>query len=348
MPNFDGGHYFLTTLAPIRIGAPADLPADQRAQFDGDPGVSFVQRVQQALRDLPTAQQSPATETSPDISPFATSLRTHLCRFVVIEDAVYNGRQGDDPLLVSAGLRPEPLATQPVDQLPCAYLMFVVDFDAVKTPGDPLPDTLSEARQDAIRDHYLEAMWTEGGEQLINVYQNCQAFDAETVKTPKDFAAYMRKCQLPTWMSFNDYYVEPPTLPELPVKAFAAAVGLPALAAVWCLVAWLIGYETVFGLPSGWTGLAAAAVAAIALYAIYRIILAEGQKAWPAAKDGDLPSVLKGLYLQQNFSDFVVAHQGADAKDLHAAFGQFLQDHKPEDVLSPSQKPGVVRSRPIS
>jgi len=347
MPNFDGGHYFLTTLAPIRVGAPIDLPEARRSHFDGDPRMGFVQRAQRALGDMPTALQSPATEQIGVPSPFMKSLRTHFCRFVIIEDAVFNGRTGDNALLTSIGKRSQPLEPKHVDRLPCAYLMCCLDIDAVKTPGDPLPARLTQREQDEIRDHYLESIWAEGSAELLLVYENCQEFDSDKIKTPKDFAAYMRRCQMDTWMSYNDYYTGGDALPELPMKALAIAVGVPALAMVASLVAWLAGLPTLLGVAPGPVALVAAALTAIAIRIVYGHIISNGQKAWPPARHGDLPSVLKGLYLQQRFADFVVANQGATATDLMHRFGEFLRDHEPDDVLNPekTQPPGVIKSR---
>jgi len=352
MPNFDGGHYFLTTLTPIRVGAPIDLSEEKRKQFeDGSVHASFVTRVQIALSNMPTALQSPATEKIGVESPFAESLRTHFCRFVVIEDAVFNGRESDNTFLTSAGLRQPPLEPNHVDQLPCAYLMCCVDFDAVREAGQQLPSQLTTEQQDEIRDHYLEALWTSGSAELLQVYENCQEFDAETIKTSKDFAEYMRRCQIETWMSFNDYYLPNKnallaSLPGLPFLGFAFGIGLPLIAAICCFAAWLWGSATVLGLASGWAALVAAIIAAAAVYFVYSYIMRQGQEPWPAAEFGDLPSVLKGLYLQQRFSDFVVEEQGKTASQLHVAFGQFLKDHQPDDVLDPrtTQAPGVIKS----
>jgi hypothetical protein len=65
-----------------------------------------------------------------------------------------------------------------------------------------------------------------------------------------------------------------------------------------------------------------------------------------AGRFADLPNVLKSLYLQQNFADFAVAQQGSTDAALHEAFGQFLEDHKPEDKMSPTQSPGVISIKP--
>lgn len=93
MPNFDGGHYFLTALLPI--GGPdievAAVP-------------SPAHRVREALSVLPKERQTPSsvgTGRDRDLnSPFARSPRTHFARFVVIDDVVFNGREAVNALRV--------------------------------------------------------------------------------------------------------------------------------------------------------------------------------------------------------------------------------------------------------
>jgi len=83
----------------------------------------------------------------------------------------------------------------------------------------------------------------------------------------------------------------------------------------------------------------------VVLYLLFQFVVRNGQKPMPPAKYGDLPSVLKSLYLQQNFADFVVDNQGRSPADLHAAFGTFVETHKPADKMAPSQAPGVISIR---
>ena len=71
----------------------------------------------------------------------------------------------------------------------------------------------------------------------------------------------------------------------------------------------------------------------------------KGGKRLPTAPDSDLRSILKALYLQQNFVNFAIKNQGASDEDLHANFGKFLKEHKPQDLDSPTQDPGVIRSQ---
>lgn len=343
MPNFDGGHYFLTTLAPIRIDPPTDeLPG------------SYVQRIQAVLEVMPTALQSPVTEETGVNSPFSESKRTHLCRFVVIDDAVYNGRPGDNAFLEASPLRKDPLDPKHVDRLPCPYLMFASDFDAVKEAdvGAALPDELTEEQQDEILNDYFESMWVKGSAELSEIYKNCQDFDPDRITTPKDFAAYMRRCQVETFMSYNDYYLDELNLPPLNKWPIIAAL-LPAAVLAFSLIGLLLyfimslfGHEGPPWMTVGWTAIISAVITYFTARGLYRHVIALGQKPWPAAKDGDLPSVLKGVYLQQKFSDFAVANQGKTAKQLHTAFGKFLKDHEPQNVLDAdkTQAPGVIRS----
>lgn len=359
MPNLDGGHYFLTTLAPIKVGA------EQRSGPDGAPPdtsgghvamASHVELVQVALQQMPTAMQSPATEESGNQSPFAQSLKTHLCRFVVIEDTIYNGRNGSDAILVTLGLRPDPQEPQHIDHLPCPYLFFSADIDAVMEPGDPLPDTLTVDEQNAIRDRYAQDLWNNSADELKSIYRHCQDFDADSM-TAEGFAAYLARCQIDTWMPFNDYYTKPEelgALPQLPLSKIKKAVAVPAGLAALCLVLGLVDslLEAVFGmsLVPGWVWLGVPVFALVAWLAIkwaYGLMISMGQTSWPAGQYGSLPAVLKGLYTQQHFADFVVANQASDPKKLHAAFGKFLKDRDPSNLLdkTKTQSPGVISSK---
>jgi hypothetical protein len=334
MPNFDAGHYFLTTFAPIR-----------RANLDADRNDSPVQRVRAAVDRIPRARQSAmmdAFSPLPRQSPFAGSLRTHLCRFVVIDDVIYNGREPADAILMDRGLRPKPLDTVEVDHLPSAYLMFTADFDATRKPGERLPDRLSKADQDAVRDDYLREIWQLAKDDLAPIYRECEGFDPTGAATPEQFADYLAKCQVETCMPFNDYYTEMPTLPLLPVKALLAAVGVPAAIFLISLFAWLFGVATLFGLPTFPLALGAFGLAAGAGYGAYRYACAFGNRPWPAAEQGDLPSVLKALHVQQGFADFIAETAASAPADRRAAFGAFLDRYAPEDVLTKTQKPGVT------
>jgi hypothetical protein len=65
---------------------------------------------------------------------------------------------------------------------------------------------------------------------------------------------------------------------------------------------------------------------------------------FPTAPRSDLRSVLKALYLQQNFIDFMIDSQGCDSQALQAKFLQFVGRHQPSSVDSPTQTPGSIPS----
>jgi hypothetical protein len=332
MPNFDTGHLFLTFLAPVKSGTTSDITGRQ---------VSHLQALRVTLGLLPTALQSPATIKIGENSPFARSLQTHLCRFVVIEDTIYNGRTPQDALVAS--LRNEdPIHPQPVDRLNSPYLLFAADIDAVMDEGDPLPATLDPARQGRVRDAWARRLWQRMEPELRSIYENCVGFDA--VNTADDFARYLKRCQVETTMPFHDYWTSPPKLSNLPVPALAVAALLPLGVTLLALLAQLLGVPRIphLGWSPGWVALAGAGISAAVIYALYRYVIANGQKPMPPADHGDLPSVLKSLYLQQHFADFATDRQGADPETLHAAFGTFLDTHAPDDKMAPTQPPGVV------
>lgn len=330
MPNFDTGHLFLTFLAPIKAGTTTDLTGQV---------MSNEQALRITLGLLPTALQSPATIRIGENSPFARSLQTHLCRFVVIEDTIYNGRDPKDALVMSLRGQ-DPIHPQAVDRLNSAYLLFAADIDAVMEEGAPLPATLDEKQQGRVRDAWAKRLWDRMEPELRAVYDNCVGFDS--VRTGDDFARYLKRCQVDTTMPFHDYWTSPPKLSPLPVKPLAAIAIVPLAVTVLAFLAQLLGYMTPH---AGWVALVGLAVSVAVLVGVHRYIVARGQNPMPPADHGDLPSVLKSLYLQQHFADFVVDRQGADADMLHAAFGDFLATHKPGDTMQPTQTPGVISAR---
>ncbi len=325
MPNFDAGTYFLTTLAPIKAGA---VEAG-----DGETAIAHSQALRRALAVLPTARQSPATITMPEDSPFARNHRNHFCRFVVIDDVVYNGPEGANAIVASVR-NIDPIVPKAVDRLNAAYLLFAAEIDAVTQDGEPLPATLTEEQQDAVRDAYARELWRTAEADLRRIYDHCVGFDG--VADANGFAAYLARCQIETTMPFHDYWTSPPDLKPLPTRALLVIAGLPVAAFLLTLILWP------FDGAAGWSVLGTLVLAVAGLGIAYRCVMTHGQKAFPPPTDADLSSVLKSLYLQRHFADFVGDSQGATPEDLYAAFGQFLETHRPADTRSPTQPPGVI------
>ena len=131
MPNLDGGHYFLTVLAPIRVDIMIDLDeirpfALAPAAAGAEAGVAR-QRHDRRPASPPDARPSPFSLEHPEPPgplrdhPWASLQRAHVGR--------YAGRR--------AYASVNPLAPQPVDQLGTPYLLFAADIDA-PAEGDAL------------------------------------------------------------------------------------------------------------------------------------------------------------------------------------------------------------------
>ncbi len=332
MPDLDTGHIFLTTLAPIKTTETGNQ-------------TSFEQQARIALAQLPTACQSPATQNIGINSPFARNTRNHLARMFVLSDVVYNGRSGMNPIVGTIrGINPTD--PQKVDQLNCPYLVFTADIDAVTEDGQPLPATLSAEEQKAVRASYARKLWDTMELELQDIYSNCVGF--ESVDTADDFAEYLEKCHVETTMPFHDYYLpsDDPGFHDLPTSGLLAAVGVPAVIALIALGMRIFGWLTLpwLGWSTLWVFVIFAVLAVlIAIWAV-RYAIKNGEKPLTPATYDDLPSVLKSLYMQQNFSDFVIDHQGTTAARLHKDFGAFLKKHKPSDRSGPTQPPGVISS----
>jgi hypothetical protein len=309
MPNFDGGHYFLTALIPIAT--------DTLVEHHGR-RVSPIQAVRKTLATLPTALQTRATEKTGLNSPFSRNHRTHFARFVVIEDVMYNARDPVDAIRVAL-TGSNPVTPQPQDALSNPFLLFVADFDAANGEASELTS-------------YLETLWKTMEAELREVFSHCVGF--EGIDSGETFAHYIQRGQIETTMPFNDYWTISPPLQSYK-KLF---IGIPvALAAVG-----LIGGWTVTG--SFWMGLGAALAGSLGgLAADYAIVMLRGAKPFPPAPNADLPSVLKALYLQQRFIDFAIETQGASDEVLHQKFARFVADHQPS-APTPTQHPGVIKS----
>lgn len=322
MPTFDGGHYFLTAVVPIRT-APVK---------DGLAVTSPVHALRKRLSLLPTAAQTPARGGGR--SPFARNKRNHFARFVIVDDVAYPGRMGRNALW--GRIRGDDLVVaQPQDHLNCPFLVFVVDFDA-------------KSGANAERDSYLVELWNTMGQELRELFIFCEGFKSK-VTDAASFAAYIASCQLETTMSFNDYYADTPVLPAWPAKIFLWA----GVASLLVLGLGLLG---VFIPPlQSWLPhpFVLVIVGVVALFAVilaaYASIMAAGGKPFPSAPDSDLPSVLKALHLQRTFTRFAIDSQmhaagtdAASAQRLYDDFAAFVAANKPNDIGAPTQAPGVI------
>lgn len=313
MPDIDVSTYFFTALVPVCN--------EGIVEHDGMKS-SPIHVVREVLETLPTALQSHATEAIGLMSPFARNLRTHFARIVVLDQPHFNGRDHSDAI-VNAIRNPDLLQPQAVDQLPCPYLMVMIDFDL------PEPSGAGEPRR------YLTELWQQMAPELRSIFQYCYGF--EQVSDADAFAAYMLRCQVETTMPFHDYWYVEPQLGSVskPLLLAPPALGLalPLLAAVL-----------------GWIGWGAAIALAIVLLIVglavdYWLVMRQGAKAFPAAPGTSLRHVLKSLYLQQAFTCFAIEQQQRDPAQWGAALRAFLAATRPADLDGPTQPPGVIRSR---
>ena len=322
--TFDGGHCFLTLLLPVKTCEVVDQ-AGMRS--------SHTYLLRQALAMLPTAHQSKPTEAVPANSPFADSPRTHFARMAVIDDAIYNGPVPADTLVGAArGLvrgTPDGAVIKPVDQLPSPYLLFNVDCDA---------------GNDTELQDYLCELWQTIGPDLEPALVNCCGYK-DRVTDAQAFADYMCDHRIETTMPFNDYWTQAPPFQSLSFIALALAA--LAAGALWgtCLYFALnqlgIGPEwTAGGLLAG-IGWVLSSIL-VALYAAYLMVIVNGRRAFPAAPNSDLRSVLKALYVQRQLIAFAIAQQKPSAPDLYTAFGDFLRRVELNNLDGPTQMPGTI------
>ncbi|MGQ5702415.1 hypothetical protein ACUJ46_10235 [Sandaracinobacteroides sp. A072] len=314
MPDIDGGHYFLTLLAPVKTGE--SVVEDGRVTTHGN-------LLREELATLPTAQQSPVCIETGMQSPFARCTRTHFLRLVVIDQPMFNGRDPSDPIMnVLRGV--DPLVHQPFDALSRPWLMLAADFD--RRPEEP----------DEGLGSWAEGLWREAEAEMRAIFTHCHGFDG--VQDAAGFVAYVKRCQVSTTMSFNDYW---PGRPPLKGESFGRlSLGILMVAAGFVALFWaLLRPDSLWWLLA----LVPAGLVAGLLAAIWRL-WSLGGKSFPPAPDSDLPSILKALHVQQRFAFFAEVVQGMDDRALHASFGSFLATVRPADAAAPTQPPGVIRS----
>jgi hypothetical protein len=309
MPNFDAGHYFLTVAAPVRMDS----------VLIGGQSHSRRHLIREALAALPAGEHTVVTLGKGNAGPFARSTRTHFVRFVVLDDVVFNGRIPANTLIDKIK-KTNLLKPQPVDRLSTPFLILAVDFDAGNGTDGELHG-------------YLADLWQRASAELTGIFQHCQGF--ESVKTAQEFCRYISRCQVETTMPFNDYWSAPPALTNLDLVPYVAAAGAGVLVGVVGLV---VGYR--------WLFFAGLLLLLLAIYLGYRKVIDVGQspfpKSAPPAPGGDLPTVLKALYLQRAFTDFAIGAQGASDQEIFDRFGKFAAEHAVDRTDAPTQPPGVI------
>jgi hypothetical protein len=150
MSNRFGQAYGLTVLSPITGGV-------------DEHGLSRDVALRRELRELNAAPES----------PFADVPTTHLARWVVIDDAPFEG------------------VPAKVDHFASKYLLFTSNFD---TNGQA---------DDAAFGVYMESLRTAIPQVLERLYQHCLGFPG--VENPEAFRIYMKACQVPTTFFFGAY-----------------------------------------------------------------------------------------------------------------------------------------------
>ena len=321
MPNVDGGHYYLSALLPVLEGIYPERTGC------AETGLSHVQAVREILAALPRGEQDDPSRPL----PFSGEASTHFARLLVIDILPFNGRQRRDVL--AAALRgSDPLAPQPIDRLPFAYLGLFIDFDA----ADDRRRTL---------EWYLRDLWRSMPLELASLLRHCRGFDDRPDQQEQSFVDLVQRCQLETTMPYHDYRLQAEpghwAGTELPAPRLKRALG-PLLTLAPLLLILLVALIQGGGLSLWWLPAGVLLWAALLLGLARQRLLARAYRPFPAAERGDLASVLKALHLQRQFSRFMLEQQGAEPGDLRQAFATFLAEQRPADRSGPTQAAGVV------
>jgi hypothetical protein len=310
MADFDAGHYFLTLAVPVERSGTTIVDGRARSRLD---------QLRDTLVALPTAEQDEFSRETGLDSPFARVQGTHFARFFVLDDVRYNGRYPSNPIF-NLIFNVKMTVAEKVDQLPHAYLIMTIDFDA-------MDGTTASLRA------YTNDLWRHMSQELSLIFGHCIGFDG--VVSEQGFFDFIRRFQLHTTMPFNDYWTDaPPVTNPLPLFGAILICG-PVLA----LAAWTGGLWP----WSAW-GLAALTIAAV-LVLIVGITFRRGLTPFPKAPDSDIASVLKAIYIQQMFVGFMIDNLGRGGRDLYDAFEAFRTTHRPADIEGPTQPSGRLMTR---
>jgi hypothetical protein len=77
-------------------------------------------------------------------------------------------------------------------------------------------------------------------------------------------------------------------------------------------------------------------------YVAYRRLISAGLKPFPMAPNSDLPSILKGMYLQRRLIPLVAKLQGHSDEELFDEMGKFLDAIQVDNLQAPTQAPGTI------
>ncbi|MFQ3594663.1 MAG: hypothetical protein SNJ63_00940, partial [Sphingomonadaceae bacterium] len=222
--------------------------------------------------------------------------------------------------------------------LPCLRARDIAvheSFDTLARPWLALSADIDRRPDEADQGiaSWAEGLWRTSRAELEAVFAHCHGFDGVT--DGPSFARYVKRCQLETTMSFNDYWDGRPPLKGANLAMLGLAILLFLLAVA--ILAWklLAPAHLLWALPLA---------LALAAWGAIRHLDGVGRRPFPPAPDSDLPSVLKALHVQQWFALFVEQAQAMGRAERHAAFAQFLSVVRPEDPERPTQRPGVIRS----
>jgi hypothetical protein len=197
-----------------------------------------------------------------------------------------------------------------------------------------------------LRD-WLRGVWTKMHVDLDPIFEHCFQY-VVNVRDADSFAAYVMAHRLETTMPFNNYWplgIAPP-LPTLPLGLLAVTAVIVA-AAIGCGLWWLLGlmHLTVGIGYWRWFEILLVALAGLGagVYTAYRKVINAGLKPFPMAPNSDLPSILKGLYLQRRLIPQVAELQGKSQQKLFDEMGAFLAAMQVDNMQAPTQEPGTIQ-----
>ena len=204
MPNIDGGHYFLTTMIPVK------LEPVRRVTAVSPCPVTFCGRRWPACPPRNRATSSVAAGFD---QPFF-ALHAH----------AFRSRRGDRPADVQwprRGRCVEAGAAQGQFAGATAGRQSVPAVSDVQRDLDARP-----AEADGGLASWAEGLWAKAELELRAIFEPCVGFDA--VDGGAAFAAWLKRCQIETTMSFNDYDAPGPDRQGYTLRQVAISIAVGA------------------------------------------------------------------------------------------------------------------------
>lgn len=347
MPSFDAGYYQFTALLPL-LPADADVSIWRWNNWSKTP-LASLRELLASFRsvDVPIlAEEGDCLAGAARAVPFSMNHRTHFARMVVVEDVAYNGLQHGDTLLglsriLLSTLLP-PINQESPDHLPIAYLLIAIDFDS------------SDGFRSSV-EAYFNELWLHMEQEWTLILRHCREFESNQYWARESFVRLLMRYEIEStfgftnynWMARNARRWRHDRCDRLSLRSRDQSLdqqGLLVLGILSPLFACVI--PVMIGISIALLAFRSPAFLVLGLLIVpsmlcWHLFLRSANRPWPREPKTDLKSILKSLYLQHKFLDFLLNLQSPQNNaSLRRQFRSFLAEINHHDTEFPSFMPG--------